>query len=209
MTRRKRSDVRQRNPSSRNIVPTLEYSLKSTTEGLDKFLSSLKQSGFKDAIQPYHQLQTVLFQQYLLSKKYNNKTLDKHFLSISEISKEIHDILSNMAEIMKEISNLKNIEVYGRNQTIMYKQNDSNATLNKGLFVILSVIIDRGYLSKQQYIRLSKDNQQIDSNLEYLKKASIIEERGWGNGHSYYLSKNAHQQLIGYISNSIIDQIGR
>ena len=91
---------------SDDIARTLKVSLESTVKGLSSFVRSLEQSGMNEAIPAYQRLYLLLAQQKLWSERVGRKDLELLWRQFSDEAGKIYGIMSPLAEVMKSIASV-------------------------------------------------------------------------------------------------------
>lgn len=88
------------------IEAGLQQSLEAVDRGLQRFLRSIEESGLREALPGYQNLQAVLIQQRLWTDSNGRAQLVPLFRSIAASCAELHRVFSSYAGVMQPLKEL-------------------------------------------------------------------------------------------------------
>lgn len=106
----RKTEEKKKPLSNYEIEKNLKESLKSTDDGLKKFLESLKQAGMADAAQGYRAMSMVLIQQRLWADEHHRDALVPLFRSIAQTASDLHRIFGSFADVMKPLKEIDKLK---------------------------------------------------------------------------------------------------
>jgi hypothetical protein len=179
----------ERGPRRRRSVPDgdLQRSLESTRDGLAKLLGSLRQSGFDEAAPAYREMQLVLLNQRLWSRRHGRDDLDPLWTAIADTARAVHEILAEFDAVMERLVELDRIELAP----------NGAAPLPADAGVALARLLAEGTAVSGATLRdrLAWSPEERRRRLAHLCSEGVLERRGWGRGLSYRLSDPARRRL--------------
>ena len=194
---RRRTD---RGPRRHRSTPAadLQRSLASTRDGLAKLLGSLRQSGFHEAAPAYRDMQLVLLNQRLWSRRHGRDELDPLWAAIAETARAIHEILADFDTVMEQLAALDRIEPAptGSGRLPVDPGLELAGLLAEGAAVSGAALRDRLAWSPEERRR----------RLAQLCSEGLLERRGWGRGLSYRLSDSARLRLARELAGLLLSQ---
>lgn len=180
--------------NNQQIAEKLAESLESTSRGLAVFSRSAEP--FREALKPYQQMQIVLMQQRLWSKRHKRDDLDPLWRKIAASSRELHSVFSGFAGVMDVLRFIDTVEepagpVAGNEASEAPEVTPAALDRDEAAVDWLNQALAAFKLSPAQLAALGR-RQDSETHITNLVRVGVFEPCGRG---SYRLTKRARRRM--------------